>query len=277
MSKICSRNDFKPPRRPVTARTTDSHEYLARRAHFDRMLTIFGRKPVLEALRDPSVQITRLHLAISNRPVGIVSDIEKAARARDVETLHHSRETLSRISRNRRQDQGVAADVLVEGSGPHTEFISGKAGKPYELLALDGVTNPQNVGLIVRSVCASPLTGLLLPRRGSAPVDGLVIKASVGTIFRTPLLRCEDLASALGDFSAAGTRIVGVSTDANACNLAELPDAQRTVFVLGNETDGLTKEIRAVCDLTTRIPMAREVESLNVAMAATLIALRSVI
>ena len=68
-----------------------------------------------------------------------------------------------------------------------------------------------------------------------------------------------------------------MSADANACNLAELPDAQRTVFVLGNETDGLTKETRAVCDLTTRIPMAREVESLNVAMAATLIALRSVI
>lgn len=256
---------------------TDSSDYLARRAQFDRMLTVFGRKPVLEALQDRSLHIARLHLATSNRPDGVIREIEQLATDRNIETRHHTREALSRISRNRRQDQGVAADVKVEGSGPHADFISTTGDEPYEIIALDSVTNPQNVGLCIRSVCASPLAGLLLPNRGSAAIDGLVIKASAGTIFRTPLLRCETLVGALADFRSAGARIVGVHASAGACALASLPQARQTVFVFGNETDGLSNEILECCDLTTHIPMARNVESLNVAMAATLIALRTVV
>ena len=256
---------------------SDSSDYLARRAQYDRMLTVFGRKPVLEALQDPSVHVAKLHLATSNRSDGVIRDIEQLAARRKVEIRHHSREALSRISRNRRQDQGVAADVQVEGSGPHAGFISAMVDQPFEILALDGVTNPQNVGLCIRSVCASPLAGLLLPNRGSAAIDGLVIKASAGTVFRTPLLRCATLTEALRDFSRAGARIVGVHASAHACALAELPRADQTVFVVGNETDGLSAETLACCDITTRIPMARNVESLNVAMAATLVALRTVV
>ncbi|MBK8132487.1 MAG: 23S rRNA (guanosine(2251)-2'-O)-methyltransferase RlmB, partial [Gammaproteobacteria bacterium] len=64
---------------------------------------------------------------------------------------------------------------------------------PLQLLALDRVTNPQNLGMIVRTVCASPLDGLLLPRQGCAPLSPLVIKASAGTLFRCPLWRCDRL------------------------------------------------------------------------------------
>ena len=247
------------------------------RADFERLLTIFGRKPVLEALQDQSVNVVRLHLADSNRDGGIVRVVRRLAAERGIEVRGHTREELSRISRNRRQDQGVAADVEVPGSGPFPDFIDSHADTSFELMALDGVTNPQNVGLCIRSVCASPFDGLLLPRRGCASVDGLVIKASAGTVFRTPLLRCETLEAALPAFRECGTRIVGVEGHAGAIPLRELPPAPRTMFVLGNETEGLSPATHELCDLTTMVPMARGVESLNVAVAAALVALRSVV
>ena len=255
----------------------DSDSYRARRAELDRLLTVFGRKPVLEALRDATVDVVRLHVADSNRDAGILREIHALAVERQVEIRHHSREALSRISRNRRQDQGVAADLAVPGSGAHDEFIATHSAQPFEVLALDGVTNPQNVGLCIRAVCASPCAALLLPRRGCASIDGLVIKASAGTVFRAPLLRCETLDEALTAFRASGARIVGVAAGADAVPLAELPAAAQTLFVLGNETDGLSPQTLAMCDVLTSVPMARGVESLNVAMAATLVALRTVV
>ena len=85
----------------------DSQQYLARKQFFEQMLTIYGRKPVLEALQDKTLPAYRLHLADSNRKDGIIRDIQALAEQRDIETLFHSRDALARISRNGRQDQGV--------------------------------------------------------------------------------------------------------------------------------------------------------------------------
>jgi len=250
----------------------DSKEYLQKRAFYDSLLTIYGRKPVLEALEDLTLPVHKLHLASSNRRDQLIARIEQLATERKIEIAHWDRKGLSRISRNARQDQGVALDLALPHYGPTDAFLA-EERKDYELLALDGITNPQNLGMIIRSACAGGSDGIILPRRGCAQIDPLVIKASTGTLFKTRLLRCEKLAPALAEFKQRGARICGLSSHASA-TLSELGGGEPTIFVLGNETRGVSDDVAALCTHQVRIPMHNNVESLNVAVTAALISFR---
>ncbi|MFI2810526.1 MULTISPECIES: RNA methyltransferase [Microbulbifer] len=251
----------------------DSPEYLRKRAFYDSLLTIYGRKPVLEALEDFSLPVHKLHLAVSNRRDPVMARIEQLATERKIEVAHHDRKALSRISRNARQDQGVALDLAPPLYGSATEFLQRGPGDRYELLALDGITNPQNLGMIIRSACAGGIDGIILPRKGCAQVDPLVIKASTGTLFKTRLLRCDELAPTLASFRDQGARIYGLSSHASE-TLAGIGDGQANIFVLGNETHGVSDQVAKQCTDSIRIPMHNDVESLNVAVTAALISFR---
>lgn len=252
----------------------DKPNYRQRRARFDSLLTLFGRKPVLEALRDMGVRPVRLHLATSNRDSAELREMRTIAGRRQVEIVEHSRRELSRISKNGRQDQGVAVDIDAPGYLP-LERLLDIADVPRQLLAVDSVTNPQNLGMIIRSVAASPMHGLIVARRGSARIDGLVIKASAGTLFKCRIFHCDRLAPALASLHESGYRIVGLDSRGDV-SFGELPDNLPMVFVLGNETSGLTPDVEAACEVKVRIPLANDVESLNVSVAAALVAFRGI-
>lgn len=252
----------------------DSPEYLAKKRFFERVLTIYGRKPCLEALRDHDIPVYRLHLADSNQPGGIMAEIEREARQRDIEVKRHSREALSRISRNGRQDQGVALDLLCPRHSRDTAFIATPPRAAWRLIALDGVTNPQNVGMIVRSIAASPCDGLLIPAAGTANLTSpLVNKASAGTLFKCPVVRCEKLVDSLRQLQHQGARVVILSGEAPQ-TLAEFNAEGPIVYVLGNETTGVSNAVRDLADTAVSIPMKNGVESLNVAVTAALLAFR---
>ena len=239
---------------------------------FRNLITLYGRKPVLEVMSDPKIEVFRLHLADSNRDAAIIGEIRKLAAERGVEIVMHSKQELSRISKNGRQDQGVAVDV---NTGRYRS-ISELPGQPLELIALDRVTNPQNLGMIIRSIAASPMHGLLLPRKGSAKIDPLVFKASAGTLFKARIYHCESLSEGLAHLKQQGCEIIGMDGAASTSLNALPASGDRTrVFILGNETDGLGADTLAACDLTAAIPLENQVESLNVATVATLIAFRS--
>ena len=257
----------------MTSSSSDSPEYLAKKKFFQRMLTVFGRNPVLEALLASHVKPYRLHLAHSNKPAPVLQDIERIAREKGAEVLYHDRQSLSRISKNARQDQGVALDVECEGFSTAHDFL-GAAPPHYDLLALDRVTNPQNLGMIIRSVCASPMTGLILPDKGSAKLDSLVIKASAGTLFKARILRCQNLATCLADFRKTGTEIYGMDARGRV-RLKDVRTPAARIFVMGNESEGLSSEVASQCNHMLAIPMENGVESLNVSIAASLIAFRT--
>lgn len=254
---------------------TDSQEYLQKKRQFARMLTIFGRKPVLEALQDPNLKVHRLHLALSNKPAPIVEQMQALATQRGVAIVTHDKQGLSRISKNAKQDQGVALDIMCDKFAQADELLR-HLPLAFELLAVDNVTNPQNLGMIIRSVCASPCLGLLMPERGCAKLDALVIKASAGTLFRTAIFRCQDLAETLAEFRKEDTDVYGLEAQAKQ-SLKGFAPSQRSIYVLGNETDGLSPQVQRVCNRTLSIPMCNGVESLNVSIAASLLAFRSVL
>jgi 23S rRNA (guanosine2251-2'-O)-methyltransferase len=259
----------------MTSKPTDRPEYLAKKQFFQRMLTVYGRKPVMEALLAKQVKPYRLHLADSNKPSPALADMERLARDKGAEVLYHDRAALSRISKNARQDQGVALDVECEGFSTVDDFLKA-APEHFEFIALDRITNPQNLGMIVRSVAASPMTGLILPEKGSAKLDSLVIKASAGTLFNARILRCQDLTTSLSSFQKAGTQVFALDAGGSQ-SLRALQAPGRRIFVMGNETEGVSPAVVRQSDETIAIPMANGVESLNVSIAASLIAFRTVL
>ncbi len=252
--------------------SSDRQEYQKKKQFFRDLLTIYGRKPVLEALEDPKVNVFRLHLAESNKRDGIIRQISELAEQRGVEIAWHERKALSRISRNGKQDQGVAADLQLPGYRASSEISDAALQESMKCyIALDGVNNPQNLGMIIRSVAASGIDGLILPRKGTASLSPLVIKASAGTAFQCPLFHCETLEPELDRWRQAGAEVCCLSSHAEV-SLYSAPQQASRIYVLGNETEGVSAAVEKQCNMKMKIPMSNGVESLNVAVTAALLA-----
>jgi 23S rRNA (guanosine2251-2'-O)-methyltransferase len=252
---------------------TDSAAYREKKTFFDQVLTVYGRKPVLEAVRDPQLKCHALHLAESNRDNDILREIVQLARDRDIAVRYHSREALARISRNRKQDQGIALDILCpafRGLGVYLDTLAG-VDRPQRLLALDGINNPQNLGMVIRSATAAGMEGVIWTRRGNAGLGPLVIKASAGTLYRAPLLIADSLPEALRDCKNRGMEVCILAADAREDLFHHRPPSH-CVYVLGNETEGVSGPVKKLADTRLGIPMSNGVESLNVAVTASLIA-----
>jgi 23S rRNA (guanosine2251-2'-O)-methyltransferase len=247
----------------------DSPEYIAKKAFFDKVLTIYGRNAVIEALEDDAVTIHKLHLSKSNKDAQVLEDMKEIAKRREIEVKYHDKQSLSRISKNAKQDQGVALDIVLEHFGDEEYFKS--THNDYRIIALDGVTNPQNLGMIIRSCAAGNVDAILLPTKGAAQISPLVIKASVGTIFKMPVIKTSNLQKTLESFKSDGADVYTLSSHAQA-SYKEQAYSSKTIFVLGNESEGVSKAVERVCDQSIAIPMQRGVESLNVAVTASLLA-----
>ena len=251
---------------------TPVSDYDAKKKKFGDMITLYGRKPVLEILIDTSIQVFRLHLADSNMKGETIGQIERLAAERNIEIVRHSKQALSRISKNARQDQGVAIDIQalryqsVDNIDPDTS----------EILGLDQITNPQNLGMIIRSVAASPTHALLLPKKGCARIDPLVHKASAGTLIKSSIYHCPTLETGIKKLKSEGFEVFGLDGNADTPLSAIGSSAgTRRLFLLGNETTGLSEASLRLCDQLVSIPLRNNVESINVANAATLVAFRS--
>jgi 23S rRNA (guanosine2251-2'-O)-methyltransferase len=240
------------------------------------LFTIYGRQAVLEALQDSSISPYKLHLAESNQQGGTLANILELAESREIPMAMHTRMALSRISRNGKQDQGVALDIRMPNL-QKTDALLALAGQRHlKLLALDQITNPQNVGMILRSAAAGGIDGVLIPKRGCARLDSLVIKASAGTFFRTTIFTCEQLSETLEKFLKHQIDICLMDANASETLFSHQP-SRSVIYVLGNETDGVSGNIRKLPHTALSIPMAKGVESLNVAMTATLIAYQAML
>lgn len=244
----------------------DSPEYLEKKRFFDSLITLYGRNVAVEVLRDDTVQIHKLHLSKSNRIDETIEEIMALAEMRGVEIKYHTKESLSRISKNSAQDQGVALDVVSQNYRSASIIATDLPGS-FRLLALDGINNPQNLGMIVRSAAASRIDGIVLPRRNSTKLSPLVMKASAGTLFKIPIYYCEDLSEIL---TLSDTAIITLSSHARD-DIHSLKVPSRAIFVLGNESDGVSDVVMRASTHSVSIPMHRGVESLNVAVTAGIV------
>lgn len=236
----------------------------------DQFLTIYGRKPVLEILQDDSLDIAKVFIA-KKAKADIIKNILIACERRGVEVLRMAADQVSRMSKNPKQDQGVAADIHTPHMDDAVRFLEKNTNKKLQLIALDGVTTPANVGMIIRSCTALGIDGIILPRKGNAKLNSLVIKASAGVVFKSCILKCERLTPVLKKAREIGYDVYGLSGEKGR-NIYQERFSTKSLFVMGNETEGVSPQTEDLTDKHLFIPMANGVESLNVACAATVVA-----
>jgi 23S rRNA (guanosine2251-2'-O)-methyltransferase len=234
----------------------------------DRFVTVFGRKPVLEALSDERLTVDKV-LVADNARGSALREIMDAASRRGVPVSQASAHRVKVLAGNGKQDQGVLADVVAPRMRRLVDAL-GSGVPPARVLLLDGITTPANVGMILRTATAAGVDGIVVPRRGVAGIDPLVIKASAGVAFHAPVLRCATAADAAADLRSAGYPLYALDAGAReSIFTTDLP--KRVAFVLGSETAGVTDGVRPRVTRWVSIPMAGGVESLNVSSAAAVL------
>lgn len=233
----------------------------------DRFVTVYGRKPVLEALADRALDVDKVLLAEGARGEG-AERITRAARDRGVPVRRASPHRIKVLAGNGKQDQGVLADVLA----PRMRTLASALASddpPGTVLLLDGITTQANVGMILRTATAAGIDGIVLPRRGVAGIDPLVIKASAGIAFHAPILRAGTARHAADELAGAGYPLFGLRAAAESLYCRALPP--RAAFVLGSESEGVSAAVEERVGGWVSIPMSGGVESLNVASAAAVL------
>ncbi len=241
----------------------------------DKYITLFGRIPVLEALKSEQIKVVKLFVAKKASGPGIKNIIKEAGK-RDVEIEFTTAERVKRIAKNGKQDQGVALDVLPGVMNDLQQFLTSlrSSTESIHLIAIDGVTTPANVGLIIRSAAATGIDGVIVPSKGVPGISPLVIKSSAGLVFKSRILRTKRLPDGLRLCKEFGFSIYALAGEGTV-DLFEMELPKRAIFVLGNESLGVSRESMDLADFLVRIPMAKGVESLNVACAATLVCYES--
>jgi 23S rRNA (guanosine2251-2'-O)-methyltransferase len=228
---------------------------------------VAGRNPVVECLR-AGVPATALYVAMG---IDIDDRIEESVRwagDRGVSVLEVQRGELDRITGGA-VHQGLALQVPPYSYAHPDDLLvaAEESGEPPLLVALDGVTDPRNLGAVVRSAAAFGAHGVVVPQRRSAGITAVAWRTSAGTAAKLPVAMATNLTRTLRDWAGRGLMIAGLDADASV-SLDQLDLATGPlVVVIGSEGRGLSRLVRETCDATVSIPMAPWVESLNASVA----------
>jgi 23S rRNA (guanosine2251-2'-O)-methyltransferase len=234
----------------------------------DAAEVVAGRNAVLEALR-AGVPAAALYAASRRDADDRVREAVDLAAAAGIPMIEAGRAELDRITGGS-VHQGLALRVRPYDYAAAEDLTDRAlaAATPALIVALDGVTDPRNLGAVVRSAAAFGGHGVLVPARRSARVTAGAWKASAGALARVPVAQAPNLARALAAYQQAGLFVVGLDAggDTPVGDLA-VADAP-LVIVIGSEGRGLSRLVAERCDVLARIPMAADTESLNAGVAA---------
>jgi 23S rRNA (guanosine2251-2'-O)-methyltransferase len=229
---------------------------------------VFGRNAVIEALR-AEVPIMTMYVAARVDTDDRLREALKAAAAQGLPLLEVQRAELDRLSDNG-VHQGLAVQVPAYDYAHPDDLLEAARtnGEPALIVALDGVTDPRNLGAVVRSAAAFGSHGVVVPERRSAGMTAAAWKVSAGAAARVPVARASNLTRALEAYQEAGCFVVGLDADGEL----DLPLLDMVheplVLVVGSEGKGLSRLVRETCDLVVSIPMSAATESLNAGVAA---------
>ena len=229
--------------------------------------TVVGRNPVVEALR-AKVPATALYVAHgTDNDERMVEAVAVAGKA-GISILEMSRAQMDKMTGGVIH-QGIALQVPPYTYLHPDDLLARALEAPTPLLvALDGVTDPRNLGAVVRSAAAFGAQGIVVPERRSAGMTAAAWRTSAGAAARLPVARCPNLSRTLTSYKKAGLFVVGLAGDGDV-SLDDLEMATSPlVLVVGSEGEGLGRLVRETCDLTVSIPISAGTESLNAGIAA---------
>ncbi len=232
---------------------------------------LLGRNPVVEALR-AEIPATALYVVTGDARTATDERITEAlhlANDRGLPLLEVGRAEFDRMS-NGALHQGIGLQVPPYQYAHPDDLLdlARDSGRPPLVVAMDGVTDPRNLGAVVRSAAAFDAHGVVVPQRRSVGMTASAWRTSAGAAARLPVARAVNLARALGSYQDAGLVTVGLAGDGDV----DLHDfdgfSDPLALVVGAEGAGLSRLVRERCDVVVRIPIGRDTESLNVSVAA---------
>jgi 23S rRNA (guanosine2251-2'-O)-methyltransferase len=242
----------------AVAKATDASEVLS------------GRNSVLEALRT-KVPATAMYLAARIEMDDRVKEAIAIANSRRIPINEVTRPEIDRMTGNDAVHQGIALQVPPYKYDHPMELLDRILDRDQVplIVALDGITDPRNLGAIIRSVAAFGGQGVVLPQRRSTGVTASAWKTSAGAAARVPVALAGNLTTTLKDFKKRGLFVIGLDGDGNVSlpklNLATEP----LVIVVGSEGKGLSRLVQENCDAVVSIPINAATESLNAGIAAS--------
>lgn len=229
---------------------------------------VAGRNPVVEALR-AKVPATALYVAERIDSDERVRESLKLASQSGIPLMEASRTELDRLA-NGSYHQGLALQVppYTYAHPDDLPAAAGESGTPALIVALDGVTDPRNLGAVLRSAAAFGAHGVVVPSRRAAGVTATAWKVSAGAAARVPVARATNLTRTLQAYREAGLYVVGLDGDA-PIGLSDVEVvSDPVVLVVGSEGKGLSRLVRENCDVVAGIPITSDAESLNAGVAA---------
>lgn len=233
----------------------------------DETETVLGRNPVLECLR-ADAPATALYVVLGTEADERLTESVTLAADRGIPILEVPRTDLDRMSANGLH-QGIALQVPPYAYAHPDDLLASATTdvQPPLLVALDNITDPRNLGAIIRSVAAFAGHGVLIPQRRSASVTAVAWRTSAGAAARVPVARATNLNRTLKEWSDAGVLIVGLDAGGDTA-IDEFDGSGPVCVVVGSEGKGLSRLVRENCDQVVSIPMAGPTESLNASVAA---------
>jgi 23S rRNA (guanosine2251-2'-O)-methyltransferase len=230
---------------------------------------VAGRNSVVEALR-AELPVTGLYVAEGAERDGRLKEVFAIAADRGISLLEVPRAELDRMTAGA-VHQGLAARVPPYEYAHPDDLLAAAAAnaEPPLIVALDSVTDPRNLGAVVRSAAGFGAHGVVVPERRSAGMTPSAWKTSAGAAARVPVAQTVNLTRQLKAYQKAGCMVVGLAADGDVAlpdlDLADSP----LVIVVGSEGKGLSRLVSETCDQLVSIPMAGTLESLNASVAAS--------
>ncbi|MCW2752029.1 MAG: rRNA ((2251)-2-O)-methyltransferase RlmB [Aeromicrobium sp.] len=252
MANAATKRDAARPRR----KTTDAAEWVA------------GRNSVVELLR-ATVPIHALYVAEGTERDERIREIFKLAAEQHVSLLEIGRIELDKLTGGA-VHQGIAAKLNAYEYADPASFLqlAAERGEPALIVMLDGVTDPRNLGAVIRSASGFGAHGVVIPERRAAHITAAAWKTSAGAAARVPVARVTNLTRQLKAFQEEGLMVIGLAADGDVM----LPSTQMVdgpvVVVIGSEGKGLSRLVAETCDELVSIPMSTGLESLNAGVAA---------
>lgn len=268
--KAAERAKHPAARRARAAEKATARKAAPRGKRSDGREVLVGRNPVVEALR-AGVPASALYVQQYVDTDDRVREALTIAADEGMPLMEVTRIELDRMSGGAAH-QGLLLTVPAYDYLDPSDLLAQAidSGRAPLIVALDGVTDPRNLGAIVRSAAAFGAQGVVVPERRAAGVTGSAWKASAGTLAHVPVARATNLTRALTAYAKAGCTVVGLAADGDV-ELTAFPRDLATgplVIVIGGEGRGLSRLVGETCDQIVSIPMATETESLNAAVAA---------
>ncbi|KAB1503032.1 23S rRNA (guanosine(2251)-2'-O)-methyltransferase RlmB [Corynebacterium sp. 320] len=233
----------------------------------EQMELVVGRNPVVECLH-AKVPATALYVAEGSKSDQRLAEAVHTCADRGIAVLEVSRQELDRMTGNG-MHQGIGLQIPPFDYAEVEDLIekAATAPTPGMIVALDNITDPRNLGAVIRSVAAFGGHGVVIPERRSASVTAVAWRTSAGTAARLPVAKATNMVRSLKQFQQAGYQIVGL--DAGGEHTLDTYDGTTpVVIVVGSEGKGMSRLVRETCDSIMSIPMAPWVESLNASVAA---------